>query len=69
MSKAIEEFIEHHLGSHFVNPPQFEIDTLFQSSKANQPILLILSSGVDARVEIEKLAQKEKIKLKQISLG
>jgi len=53
----------------FVRPPTLTFETVYNDSKANEPIIIILSPGVDPYSQIEKLADSKAVKLFQLSLG
>ena len=55
----------------FIQPPAFNLDQAYEDSDARTPLIFILSSGADPRLEIINLAEKLGFRstLNQISLG
>lgn len=53
----------------FVNSQIIPFSKVYESSRANEPIIIILSPGVDPFTQIEKLAVEQGTKIVQLSLG
>jgi len=66
---ACKEFVSKKLGPEFVRPPTLNFESVFTKSKAYEPIIIILSPGVDPYPQIENLSQKKDQSLVQLSLG
>jgi len=50
------------MGDYYVNPPPFELESSYVESTNNTPLIFILSTGADPRLEILNLADKEGFK-------
>lgn len=57
------------LGKAFLEPPAFNLESLFKESDYLTPLIFILSSGADPRQEIQTLAEKLNFENKFISLS
>ncbi|CAF1059358.1 unnamed protein product, partial [Brachionus calyciflorus] len=69
--QGIRKFIIQNLGSKFIEPPAFSLVKLFNNSKANLPLIFILSPGSDPLTHLYKLANDYEMvdKIRAISLG
>ena len=64
------EFIEQVLGSEsYTKPVTDTIDSIEASSTKTEPVLFLLSAGVDPTSSIDDLAKKRKKQLSKVSLG
>jgi len=55
--QGIQNSISDDMGREFVEPPAFTLESIFQESKNNTPIIFILSPGSDPLTELFKLAE------------
>eukprot|EP01064_Diplonema_japonicum_P028148 TRINITY_DN4256_c2_g1_i2.p1 TRINITY_DN4256_c2_g1~~TRINITY_DN4256_c2_g1_i2.p1 ORF type:complete len:4454 (+),score=1223.71 TRINITY_DN4256_c2_g1_i2:62-13363(+) len=74
LTAAIQHYVSNHplLGTSFTVPPVFNLQNVFRECpEASQPLIFILSSGVDPIVELKRLAEEENMsqKMHTLSLG
>jgi len=69
--RALQLLVEETLGSAYTQTPAFNLELAYRDSSAFIPIIFVLSSGADPRLEIMPLVEKfsDKGMFKQISLG
>lgn len=65
----VYEFIEEQLGSHFVDPPPFNLKDTYDESANTIPLIFVLSAGVDPTNQLAALATREGWQLKVLALG
>ncbi|EGR32288.1 hypothetical protein IMG5_089580 [Ichthyophthirius multifiliis] len=70
-TQGIQKLIINEMGEKYIQPPPFNLKAVFQESNCITPLIFILSSGADPRLEIIKLADQIGFKatFNQISLG
>ena len=68
---AIQNLIIDQMDKSFIDPPPFNLAQTFQDSNNLTPLIFVLSSGADPRIELENLAEKLSLKgsLIKLSLG
>lgn len=57
------------LGDFYLKAPQTDMESLYNDSKNNAPIIIVISPGADPMTEIDALAAKKKIGVVSLSLG
>lgn len=69
--EATHKFVIDQLGAMFVEPPTFSLSKIFNKSRADIPLIFILSPGVDPLANMYKLADEYNMKdnIRAISLG
>eukprot|EP00163_Fabomonas_tropica_P006846 TRINITY_DN1642_c1_g1_i1.p1 TRINITY_DN1642_c1_g1~~TRINITY_DN1642_c1_g1_i1.p1 ORF type:complete len:1696 (+),score=519.30 TRINITY_DN1642_c1_g1_i1:526-5088(+) len=69
--EATQDYVISALGQKFVEPPDFDLHTVWKSSTAFTPIIFILSPGSNPVAEIQKVAARTNFsrRLKMVSLG
>ena len=67
---ATNAFIEAILGKEFTAPVSYPIDSIWQESSSNDPVLFLLSAGADPTSSIDELAKKKKkFPCEKVSMG
>ena len=68
---AVQKYLESDLGPEYAISPVSSMETLFQASQANSPIIFVLSQGVDPMQQVRNYAEREGMadRLKIMSLG
>jgi dynein heavy chain len=67
---AVINFIVDKNGSEtFVHPPNPSLDSVFNDSNKNTPIIFILSPGVDPYSQLEAFSRTKGVELVPVSLG
>jgi dynein heavy chain len=68
---AVKKFVINQLGSKFVEPPNFSLNTSFAQSAPHTPLIFVLSPGVDPLVNLFKFAEEKNmsLELSTISMG
>ena len=68
---AVQKYLELELGPEYAISPVSSMETLFRASLANNPIIFVLSQGVDPMQQVRNYAEREGMseKLKIMSLG
>jgi dynein heavy chain len=57
------------LGEHYLLPPSFGMEDLFNDSTNKTPIIIVISPGADPMTEIANFSKKKKIRFDSLSLG
>ncbi len=57
------------LGDFYLKAPQTDMESLYNDSKNNAPIIIVISPGADPMTEIDALGAKKKIGVLSLSLG
>ena len=69
----IKEYIDSHLGSHFLNSRESPPEQIYSESDNQTPIIFVLSKGADPSSMVKKLGEEKGFelydKLLPISLG
>ena len=60
---------EKELGSYYLLPAQSNLSELYQDSKNNTPIIIVISAGADPMTEINAFSKQSKIEYVALSLG
>ena len=66
---AVTKFVVDNLGSHFINPPPFDLPLIYKDSRNVTPLVFILSPGTDPLNALQKFAADKKCDLATVSLG
>jgi dynein heavy chain len=68
---AIQNFVRHHLGQRFIEPPPFDLALAYPDSSPTLPLIFVLSSGADPVKVLREYARDVGMadKLESISLG
>jgi len=66
---AMTSFVSNSMGTRFVEPPEFKLEEVYAKSKPKQPLLFILSPGVDPTGQVGGLAKSKGLTLATCSLG
>ena len=68
---AAQKYLELELGPEYAISPVSSMETLFRASLANNPIIFVLSQGVDPMQQVRNYAEREAMgeRLKIMSLG
>lgn len=68
---AIQNFVRHHLGQRFIEPPAFDLALAYPDSSPTLPLIFVLSSGADPVKILREYARDVGMadKLESISLG
>ena len=71
LTKAIQNVIVEYLDARFIEPPPFELQSVFNDSNKMTPLIFVLSPGADPRTELMNLAEKQGFRnnLLMLSLG
>ncbi|BBN11637.1 hypothetical protein Mp_5g13570 [Marchantia polymorpha subsp. ruderalis] len=66
-----KDFVTHHLGQRFIEPPAFDLATCFKDGTPNSPLIFVLSPGADPMADLLKLAEDHRFtkKFEKVSLG
>jgi len=68
--RALQMLIENKLGVAFLEPPSFDLAACYDDSKADVPMIFVLTMGADPVVELRKLANDLNVgNLEMIALG
>lgn len=65
----VTSFVASHLGPKFVEPPVADLQQIAADSVASQPLIFVLSPGVDPTVQLQDLSQRLGIELLSLALG
>eukprot|EP01035_Chromulina_nebulosa_P017107 gene17107-22621_t len=63
------KFISSNIGNEYVDPPSFDIESVYQTSNCQTPLIFILSPGVDPTSSIYQLANSLSAQLTNCALG
>ena len=67
---AVTDFVAQRLGAEYVEPPQFNLKEMYhENSKSTQPLLFVLSPGVDPAPSLKALAEENHKDIEIIPLG
>lgn len=66
---AISLFVVHYLGEEFVQPPPFELPTIYKDSSSTIPLVFVLSPGSDPMTALMKFGDAKKKQPDPVSLG
>ena len=68
---AVQKYLEIDLGAEYAISPVSSMETLFRASTPNNPIIFVLSQGVDPMQQVRNYAERESMgdRLKIMSLG
>ena len=69
---AVQKFIVEYMGSKFTEPPSFNLASSYKDSSPSNPLIFILSPGVDPLIHLYKLAEEKGLTtdmIYSISLG
>jgi len=68
---AVQKYLELDIGPEYSISPVSSMETLFKASQANNPIIFVLSQGVDPMQQVRNYAEREGMgdRLKIMSLG
>lgn len=66
---AISLYVIHYLGEEFVQPPPFELPTIYKDSSSTTPLIFVLSPGSDPMNALMKFADVKKKGVDPVSLG
>lgn len=58
---SVNNFITHHIGSKFVEPPILQLQTILEESNKRSPFIFILSPGVDPASKLQQLAEDKQM--------
>eukprot|EP01059_Diplonema_ambulator_P010461 TRINITY_DN204_c1_g2_i3.p1 TRINITY_DN204_c1_g2~~TRINITY_DN204_c1_g2_i3.p1 ORF type:complete len:3050 (+),score=1214.76 TRINITY_DN204_c1_g2_i3:4746-13895(+) len=67
--QMVRNFIEENLDKKFVEPPPFNLTSVYRDSTATLPLVFVLSPGVDPMDQLRSLAEKQGRLLKALALG
>jgi dynein heavy chain len=65
----VSSYVSSHLGQKFVDPPVSDLAQIASDSIPTQPLIFVLSPGVDPTVQLQDLAKKLNIELNSLALG
>jgi dynein heavy chain len=68
---ALRNFVAEHLGKRYVEPPPFDLSSVYKDSTCATPLIFILSPGADPMTQLLKFAEDKGFgsKIQTISLG
>jgi dynein heavy chain len=68
---GVKNYIQAKMGTHFIDPPRFDLLECYRDSKNTTPLIFVLTPGAAPMAELEKLADEmgKKDSLNAISLG
>lgn len=66
---AIRNYVEHFMKKEFVESRQASYKEIFDESKPTEPIVFVLSPGVDPTDQLKRLADEREIPFESISMG
>ena len=66
---AATTFVSENIGDRFVQPPEFDLMKVFKTSNSVQPLVFVLSPGVDPVVNVMALAKSVGTTLDSCALG
>lgn len=66
---AMQRFVLSALDVTSVNPPPFSLSDIYNESRAEEPVLLLLAGAVDPTQELETLAAEKRQSWRSISMG
>lgn len=69
VSFAIKNYVEHFMKRDFVESKPTILKEVFEETKAKEPIIFILSPGVDPTDNLRKLAEERNVPFESISMG
>ena len=66
---AASKFIASNIGAEFVDPPAFDLKSVFDTSNCKTPLIFVLSPGVDPMAGISQLASQMSQRVENCALG
>lgn len=66
---GVQKYVLAEMGSKYVEPPPFDLDSCYQDSTSLTPLIFVLSPGSDPMSALLKYAENLKVKVDSISLG
>lgn len=69
VTNAIKNYIEKYMGSYFVISNPTRLKDVFADSASHEPIIFVLSPGVDPTDQLKKLAADDRIEFETNSMG
>jgi len=66
---AIRNYVEHFMKKEFVESRAASYKEIFEDSKPSEPIIFVLSPGVDPTDQLNRLAKEKEIEFESISMG
>eukprot|EP00163_Fabomonas_tropica_P006841 TRINITY_DN1642_c0_g2_i1.p1 TRINITY_DN1642_c0_g2~~TRINITY_DN1642_c0_g2_i1.p1 ORF type:complete len:1585 (+),score=560.99 TRINITY_DN1642_c0_g2_i1:482-4756(+) len=71
MTSAVQDFISEKIGVRYIDPPRFDLQASYEDSDSCNPLVFILSAGVDITADLLKFADQMGYsrKFNHISLG
>ena len=66
---AVAEYIKDNLGQEFIEPPSQSFSDILEETISTQPIIFVLSPGVDPSVQLQNLAKEKGKSLDEVPLG
>ena len=66
---AVTEYIRDNLGQEFIEPPSQSFHDILEETINTQPIIFVLSPGVDPSVQLQNLAKEKGKPLDEVPLG
>lgn len=64
-----QDFVTHHLGQQFIQPPAFNLATSFKDGTPNSPLIFVLSPGADPMADLLKLVEDDRFSQKFEKVG
>jgi dynein heavy chain, axonemal len=66
---AISNYVVSYLGNEFIQPPPFELPTIYKDSSSTTPLIFVLSPGSDPMNALNKFGELKKKSIEPVSLG
>ena len=67
--EEVQSFVKHEMGTKFIEPPAFDLNSSYEDSACFKPLIFILSQGEDPLKHFYKLARDKYINHKIISVS
>lgn len=66
---CVFNFVRENLGEKFIDPPPFDLPSIYKDSSSTSPLIFILSPGSDPLQSLQKFAELKQKQLTPVSLG
>jgi dynein heavy chain len=69
VQQAIKKYVEEFIGPYFTKSVPTNLKDIFSQSKNSEPIVFVLTTGVDPTQDLQKLAMDDGTQMTPLSMG